>query len=385
VQEIGTCVTQAKRQKILRENQCLLEDKLRIKIHRVPATYKCKGPRTNDPDRDTQRRKKGLKWARKARKCGFANLIARWKHDRTWNAGPLETMETMCEMEYYYVHQKETACKTGAQQLSQRIDQWADHEYVKQENHGGKVNDTQPTRTMPGYDLLAPLCQRKHSSWERHPPQYSKGKGKNRQTTGFSWIDNEVRGDWIDQTPPEKWFHDQSDQYYSSGPQDNKKNWYGQKWSGGWQSRNDEWDKNHSGYKGRKVYRGDDISDKHSADYGRTQQLADKYWDKRDAQQEEDKEHHSKSITPRAVIFEHRKDDKEHHSKTPQQQQAQAYKTSQRTTPYSRNDQRYDVYDGTPSATAAGSSVPAPFPQTPGHEDPLADLRTEDRSFASRG
>jgi len=82
---------------------------------------------------------------------------------------------------------------------------------------------------------------------------------------------------------------------------------------------------------------------------------------------------------------EHRKDDKEHHSRAPLHQQAQAYKTSQRATPYSRTDQSYDVYDGTPSATAASSSVPAPFPQTPGHEDPLATLRTENRSFASRG
>ena len=168
----------------------------------------------------------------------------------------------------------------------------------------------------------------------------------------------------MDQTPPEKWFHDQSDAYYSSGPQDNKKNWYGQKWSSGWKSHQDEWDKSHSGYKGRKVYKGDEINDKHSADYGHTQQQADQYWDKRDAR---------------------RKDDKEHHSRAPLHQQAQAYRTSQRATPYSRSDQSYDVYDGTPSATAASSSVPAPFPQTPGHEDPLAVLRTENRSFASRG
>ena len=105
VQEIGNSFTQAQSQKIIRANICFLEEKLHIRIYRVPATYKCKGPHARrDKDRDTQRRKKGLKWARKARREGHANLMVKFMTDsdfaeRVQRPDTNETYDTMEEFE----------------------------------------------------------------------------------------------------------------------------------------------------------------------------------------------------------------------------------------------------------------------------------------------
>ena len=172
----------------------------------------------------------------------------------------------------------------------------------------------------------------------------------------------------MDQAPSEKLFHNQSDRYYSSGPRDNKKDWQGQRWSSGWQSRSDEWeDHRNPVYKGRKVFRGDEVDRTHSKAESQTDTKRKSWtnWGNKDEQWEDDQE--------------------KHRSRAPLHQQAQSYKSSQRATPYSRTYHGYDTYDGAPSATAASSSAPAPLPHTAREEDPLAELRTGSRSFARRG
>ena len=79
LQDIGNTFTQAQRQKVKRQNACYVEDKLKIRIYEVPADHKAKGPHARcDKERDSQRGRKGIKWARNTEREGYATLMDKW-------------------------------------------------------------------------------------------------------------------------------------------------------------------------------------------------------------------------------------------------------------------------------------------------------------------